>query len=98
MTLTANFPFSLVESQSTKLKERFESVGYRVMNLLQVCLGAALRQTTAGIPGKGIMGLRPMGGPLSYKQLTLVRFRQLRFAGRHVIFGNIAQLVAASAC
>ena len=27
MTLTANFPFSLVESQSTKLKERFESVG-----------------------------------------------------------------------
>ena len=98
VTLTANIPFSLVESQSTTLKERFESVGYRVMNLLQVCLGAALRQTTAGIPGKGIMGLRPMGGPLSYKQLTLVRFRQLRFAGRHVIFGNIAQLVAASAC
>ena len=34
----------MVESQSTKLKERFESVGYRVMNLLQVCLGAAPRQ------------------------------------------------------
>ncbi len=32
VTLTANFPFSLVESQSTKLKERFESVGYRVMS------------------------------------------------------------------
>ena len=45
VTLTANIPFSLVESQSTTLKERFESVGYRVMNLLQVCLGAALRQT-----------------------------------------------------
>ena len=44
VTLTANIPFSSVESQSTKLKERFESVGYRVMNLLQVCLGAALRQ------------------------------------------------------
>lgn len=39
-----------------------------------------------------------MGGSLSYKQLTLVRFQQLRFAGRYVIVGNIAQLVAASAC
>ena len=65
----------------------------RVMNLLQVCLGAALRQT----PQK-IMGLRPMGGPLSYKQQTLVRFQQLRLAGRQLYFGNIAQLVAASAC
>ena len=109
MTLTANFPFSLVESQSTKLKERFESVKNRartaeaslsrtahemdrVMNLLQVCLGAALRQT----PQK-IMGLRPMGGPLSYKQQTQVRFLQLRLAGRQLCFGNIAQLVAATA-
>ena len=27
VTLTANIPFSLVESQSVTLKERFESVG-----------------------------------------------------------------------
>ena len=39
-----------------------------------------------------------MGGPLSYKQQTLVRFLQLRLAGRQLYFGNIAQLVAASAC
>ena len=65
----------------------------RVMNLLQVCLGAALRQT----PQK-IMGLRPMGGPLSYKQQTQVRFLQLRLVETQLHFGNIAQLVAAPAC
>ena len=91
MTLTANFPFSLVESQSTKLKERFESVGKG-------------HEFAAGLPGGStqadsaeIMGLRPMGGPLSYKQQTQVRFLQLRLAGRQLCFGNIAQLVAATA-
>ena len=38
-----------------------------------------------------------MGGPLSYKQQTLVRFQQLRLAGRQLCFGNIAQLVVATA-
>ena len=44
VTLTANIPFSLVESQSTKLKERFESVGYRVMIFFNInmFLGAKL--------------------------------------------------------
>ena len=45
----------------------------------------------AGLPGGStqadsaeIMGLRPMGGPLSYKQQTQVRFLQLRLAGRQL--------------
>ena len=92
MTLTANFPFSLVESvYQTESAVRIRRISGH--------------EFAAGLPGGStqadsaeIMGLRPMGGPLSYKQQTLVRFQQLRLVERQLHFGNIAQLVAAPAC